>query len=93
MYQLMLDTANLAEIKAGIKTLPVSGVTTNPTILRREGDIDVYSHLAAIKKLCGATRSLHVQVVSTDTDGIIKEAHYIRERLGKDILLITLALE
>ena len=93
MYQLMLDTANLTEIAAGIKTLPVSGVTTNPTILRREGDIDVYSHLAAIKKLCGAARSLHVQVVSTDTDGIIKEAHYIRERLGKDIYIKIPATE
>ena len=80
MHQLMLDTANLAEIKADIKTLPISGVTTNPTILRREGDIDVYSHLSAIKEMCGTARSLHVQVVSTDTEGIIKEARFIRER-------------
>ena len=93
MYQLMLDTANLAEIKAGIKTLPVSGVTTNPTILRREGDIDVYSHLATIKEMCGAARSLHVQVVSTDTEGIIKEARHIRERLGKDIYIKIPATE
>ena len=93
MYQLMLDTANLTEIAAGIKTLPVSGVTTKPTILRREGDIDVYSHLAAIKKLCGAARSLHVQVVSTDTENIIKEARHIRERLGNDIYIKIPATE
>ena len=93
MYQLMLDTANLAEIKAGINSLPVSGVTTNPTILRREGDVDVYSHLSAIKEMCGAARSLHVQVVSTDTDGIIKEAHHIRDRLGKDIYIKIPATE
>ncbi|MGM9683015.1 MAG: transaldolase family protein, partial [Eubacteriales bacterium] len=64
MYELMLDTANLEELTKGINDWPVVGVTSNPSILKREGDIDVYTRLAAIKTLCGNRRSLHVQVVS-----------------------------
>ncbi len=83
MYRLMLDTANLCEIKNAMATLPADGVTTNPSILRREGNIDVYSHLSAIKELCGKGKCLHVQVISTDTDTMIAEAHRILERLGR----------
>ena len=37
MYELMLDTANLSDIREGIAAWPISGVTTNPSILRKEG--------------------------------------------------------
>jgi len=90
MHRLMLDTANLDEIAANLKALPVTGVTTNPTILLREGKIDVYSHLAAIKELCGKGGCLHVQVMSDDTDTMIKEAHRILERLGNDEIYIKI---
>ncbi len=90
MHRLMLDTANLDEIAANLKTLPATGVTTNPTILLREGKIDVYSHLAAIKELCGKGNCLHVQVMSDDTDTMIKEAHCILERLGNDEIYIKI---
>lgn len=90
MHRLMLDTANLDEIAANLKTLPVTGVTTNPTILLREGKIDVYSHLAAIKELCGKGGCLHVQVMSDDTETMIKEAHHILERLGNDEIYIKI---
>lgn len=85
MYELMLDTANLSDIREGIAAWPISGVTTNPSILRKEGDIDVYSRLAEIKKLCGSQRSLHVQTVSTTTREIIEEARFILDRLGCDV--------
>lgn len=87
MYELMLDTANLEELTKGINDWPVVGVTSNPSILKREGDIDVYARLAAIKTLCGNRRSLHVQVVSETTDDIVDEAHYILRRLGSDVFI------
>ena len=90
MHRLMLDTANLDEIAVSLKTLPATGVTTNPTILLREGKIDVYSHLSAIKELCGKGKCLHVQVMSDDTDTMIKEAHHILERLGNDEIYIKI---
>jgi transaldolase len=84
MTELMLDTANLEELKFGFSTYPISGITTNPSILKKEGSIDVYARLAEIKKLCGKEKSLHVQVVSTETSIILDEAHCILDRLGMD---------
>jgi len=84
MTELMLDTANMEELKFGFATYPISGVTSNPTILKKEGDIDVYARLAEIKKLCGKDKSLHVQVVSTETNAILEEAHCILDRVGLD---------
>ena len=43
MYELMLDTANLEDLKEGLDSWPVVGVTSNPTILKEEGGIDVYA--------------------------------------------------
>ena len=82
--ELMLDTANLSEIEYGLKNWPICGVTSNPSILKKEGKIDVYARLSEIKALLGLERSLHVQVVSTETAAIIEEAHYILDRLGHD---------
>lgn len=87
MYELMLDTMNLADIDEGLRNWPVVGITSNPSILKTEGNIDVYGRLAQVKRLCGNTRSLHVQVVSDTTEGIIREAHCILDRLSSDIYI------
>lgn len=84
MYELMLDTADEKVLSRELAAWPVAGVTTNPSILKKEGQIDVYARLDAIRKLCGPERSLHVQVVSGDTAGILAEAGIIRERLGQE---------
>lgn len=84
MYELMLDTADLEELRAGLRDWPVCGVTSNPSILKKEGKIDVYERLRAIRELCGKERSLHVQVVSGTTEGIVEEAHTILDRLGRE---------
>ncbi len=87
MYELMLDTANIEDLRRGISDWPIVGVTSNPSILKREGNIDVYERLSAIKALCGNRRSLHVQVVSETADEIVDEAHYILRRLGSDVFI------
>lgn len=87
MYELMIDTANLDEIGTYLQKWPVCGVTSNPSILKKEGKIDLYEHLGAIKALCGKTRSLHVQVVTDTTEEIVREAHHILDKLGKDTFI------
>jgi transaldolase len=84
MYELMVDTANLEEIRESLENWPVCGVTSNPSILKKEGDIQVFPRLAEIRKLCGVERSLHVQVVSNTTEEILQEAKYILDTFGKD---------
>ncbi len=83
MMELMLDTANLEEIREGLATYPISGVTSNPSILKNEGKIDFWTHMKAVRDLIG-NRSLHVQVIATTCDDIIKEADRILEVLGYD---------
>lgn len=87
MNELMLDTANLEELKFGLAHWPVSGVTSNPSILKKEGNIDVYKRLQEIRRLCTNGRSLHVQVVSTTTEEIIKEAKTIISMIGHDTFI------
>lgn len=81
MLELLLDTVNIDELKEGLAIYPVSGVTSNPSILRREGNVDFWSHMSKVRDLIG-NRSLHVQVISTNCDDIIKEADRLLERLG-----------
>ena len=82
--ELLLDTGNVAKIRNAMEYYPVSGVTTNPTILRKEGDVPFWDLIGEIKELIGPQRSLHVQTISSDADGIIREAGIIAERLGMD---------
>ena len=80
--ELLLDSANLNELAGGLRDLPVAGVTTNPTILKKEGEVDLLTHLQDIQRLCGAHRSLHVQVVATDAAPMQAEARHILDTLG-----------
>ncbi|MCH3917753.1 MAG: fructose-6-phosphate aldolase [Spirochaetia bacterium] len=81
--ELLLDTANLEDIADGLETFAVSGVTTNPTILKAEGKVPFFDHLCRIRKLIGDTRSLHVQVVGNSCEEMVKEAGKIRSEVGK----------
>ena len=85
--ELMLDSAKLKALEAGLYSYPVAGVTTNPSILKAEGEVPLWEHLRQVKALCGPRRSLHVQVVSNTTKGILTEAERIRARLGSDVYI------
>lgn len=80
--KLLIDSADVNSIRKLIDYYPIDGVTTNPSILvksaRRPYDI-----LQEIRSLIGS-RDLHVQVISASADDLLKEAHSITEKLGKD---------
>ncbi len=80
--ELMLDTANLEQIEKGLATYPISGVTSNPSIIKAEGKVDFFNHMHKIRELIGDERSLHVQVIAHDCDTILKEADKILSILG-----------
>ena len=82
----MLDTANLEEIRAGVSAYPLSGVTTNPTILRAEGKIDYIAHLKAIRALCPG-HSFHVQLGADTCAAMLEEAEMLRGELGEEVYL------
>jgi transaldolase len=74
MIEFMLDTANLEAIARCVDLFPISGVTSNPSILEKEGNIDFFSHLRKIREIIGPDRSLHVRFVALVARGIIKAA-------------------
>lgn len=80
----MLDTANLTAIKEGMDMLPISGVTTNPSILKAELPFNYEEQLKKIRMLTpGCT--MHVQVGSDDWQAMLEEAAAFRELLGHDV--------
>ncbi len=85
--ELMLDTANLEEIRKGLETYPINGVTSNPSITKAEGGIDFFAHMHQIRNIIGEERSLHVQVVAHDAEHIIAEAEKILSILGRNTFI------
>ncbi|GAB2024073.1 fructose-6-phosphate aldolase [Lactovum odontotermitis] len=85
--ELMLDTANLDAIKKGAETLPLSGITTNPSIIKKEGKINYFEHLKAIRKIIGFDNSLHVQVVAKDFAGMMADAEAILSSVDKEVFI------
>ena len=83
--EFILDTANLTAIQTALDLYPIDGVTTNPSILAKESGDDVFAHLKAIQQRLGLARSLHVQTLSQDAEGIQAEALILRQHLGSSI--------
>ena len=77
----IIDYANLEQIKEMYSYYPVDGVTTNPSILAKEGR-NPYEILKEIRAFIGAEAELHVQVVSPEAEGMLEEAKRIQEELG-----------
>lgn len=66
-----LDTASLQEIRDAQQMGLIDGVTTNPSLVAKEGDVDFKRHIAAI---CEITQGpVSAEVTSTDADGMLRE--------------------
>lgn len=79
--RIILDTANLDDIRYFNEYFPIEGVTTNPTILSKEGG-DLLKLLKDIRAIIGEGKELHVQVTETEYDKIVEEAKAIVAFLG-----------
>ncbi len=79
--KLIIDDANLEKIKELYEFFPIDGVTTNPSILAKNGKAP-YETLKEIREFIGKDAELHVQVISSTADGMIKDAERIRAVLG-----------
>lgn len=66
-----LDTANLDEIREATEMGLIDGVTTNPSLVAKEGNIDFKQHVA---KICEMVKGdISVEVTSLDTEGMLRE--------------------
>ena len=76
--QIYVDSANLDDIKHAASLGILSGVTTNPSLLAKEDpSVDVRERILEIHRIVGGHCS--VEVVSTDKDGMLREADEILE--------------
>lgn len=68
-----LDTANLGEIKEANELGVLDGITTNPTLVSKEGSVDFKGHVRAICEIVNGPVS--AEVVATEAEGMIEEGH------------------
>lgn len=66
-----IDTANLDEIREANNMGLLDGVTTNPSLMAKEGITDVKGHYLAIAEMVDGDVS--AEVLSTDYEGIVAE--------------------
>ncbi len=70
--KLFLDTANVTEIRQAHEMGVLDGVTTNPTLLAKEGRDPVQ----VLREICAIVDGpVNAEVISTDCEGMITEAH------------------
>lgn len=69
-----IDTANLNEIKEAYDLGVLDGVTTNPSLMAKEGIAGSENIRAHYKAICDIVdNNVSAEVIATDFDGIIKE--------------------
>jgi transaldolase len=66
-----LDSANLDEIREGRALGLIDGVTTNPSLIAKEGSVDFKQHIAAICEIIKGDVS--AEVTSLDMEGMLRE--------------------
>ncbi|MCB2293858.1 fructose-6-phosphate aldolase [Clostridium algoriphilum] len=83
----MFDTINIEDIKHYSEFYPITGITSNPSIIKIEGKINFFNHFKEIRKIIGMNKSLHIQVVSEDYDGIMAEAAAIIKNVDDKVFI------
>lgn len=69
-----IDTANLAEIEEAMDLGVLDGVTTNPSLMAKEGISGAENILAHYKHICDRVDGdVSAEVISTDFQGMIRE--------------------
>ena len=68
--KLFIDSGNLKEIENLVPLGIIDGITTNPSLLAKEGG----DYKAILKKICQIVKGpTSAEVVATDTDGMLRE--------------------
>ncbi len=87
--KLFIDTANVEEIKKANDMGVICGVTTNPSLIAKEGRdfIQVVKEITSI-----VDGPISAEVISLDTDGMVKEALELYEKINNKNLVIKIPM-
>lgn len=73
--RIFLDTANIQEIRDAARMGVISGVTTNPSLVAKEGKGDLRDR---VLEICSIVQGpVSVEAVSLDVEGILEEARRV----------------
>ena len=78
--ELFLDTASIDEIRQGARLGVIRGVTTNPSLVAKEGIGRLEAYKSAVQEIAQIIDGpISVEVISPDVEGMITEARDIAE--------------
>ena len=90
LMKLYLDTANLKEIEEGARLGLIDGVTTNPSLVAKEGR----SFKEMLLEICHLVDGpISAEVVETETDAMIKEGRELAKIHANIVVKVPLILE
>jgi transaldolase len=89
--QLFLDTANIEHIRHGVKLGVITGVTTNPSLISKEGKVDFKRH---VQEICSIVPGpVSTEVLSQDAAGMVREAKQVAAWAKNVVVKIPASLE
>ncbi len=86
-----VDTADLDEIREANDMGVLDGVTTNPSLMKKAGNVDFHDHIFKICEMVNGDVS--AEVTATDYDGIMEEAHVLARIHDNVVVKVPLILE
>jgi transaldolase len=92
--QFFIDTANLNEIREAQSLGVLDGVTTNPSLMAKEGITGKNNILSHYKAICDLVEdNVSAEVISTDFDGMIREGEELAEIDSKIVVKVPMIKE
>ena len=89
-----IDTANLKEIKEAHDLGVLDGVTTNPSLMAKEGIAGKEKIMGHYKAICDIVdNNVSAEVIATDFDGIIKEGKELAKIDDKIVVKVPMIKE
>ena len=79
-----IDTANLDEVREANEMGLVDGVTTNPSLITKEGNVDFKDHIGKICEIVNGDVS--AEVTALDLDGMLKEGREYA-KIAKNVVI------
>ncbi len=89
-----IDTANLAQIKEAQDLGVLDGVTTNPSLMAKEGikgQDNILKHYVDICKI--VTGDVSAEVISTDFEGMVREGEILAELHSQIVVKVPMIKE
>lgn len=88
--EFFIDSANVAHIKAAKELGILAGVTTNPTLIAKEG-VDFHERLREITSV--TNKSVSAEVIAEDAPGMIEEGIELAEIAPNITIKVPMTLE